>query len=316
MKRTSPFLAVVTALLLATLPIAAAAEEKPKSPPGGPPSQGGWSTFSRGGAVYQFDSDLDEGASFNTTRANLEAGTGYRWNRQDSVSLALSYTYNGYSFSDVDEPGAFSDKPWDDIHSFSLGAPIRYGINNQWSSFFIPSVRSTGESGASFSDTVTGGILGGFAYRFGETLTIGPGIGVISQLEDNPTIIPILIINWKITDKLSLETGRGQAATLGPGLTLNYRANDRWSAAIGGRYEKLRFRLDSSDSNPDGIGEDSSFPLFGSVTHRFSPKSSVSLIGGVELGGELRQEDENGDRIASEKYDPAPFLGLTFNLRW
>ena len=173
-----------------------------------------------------------------------------------------------------------------------------------------------GAGGASFSDTVTGGILGGFAYRFGETLTIGPGIGVVLQLEDNPTIIPILIIDWKITDKLSLETGRGQAATLGPGLTLNYRANDRWSAAIGGRYEKLRFRLDSSDSNPDGIGEDSSFPLFGSVTHRFNPKSSVSLVGGVELGGELRQEDENGDRIASENYDPAPFLGLTFNLRW
>ncbi len=315
MRTKSPFLAVVTTLLLAASPFTAGADDSPKSPPG-EPSPAGWSTFSRGGGVYQFDTDLDEGTSFNATRFNLEAGTGYRWNRQDSVSLALSYTYNGYSFSDGAEPGAFSDKPWEDIHSLSLGVPIRYGIDNNWSTFFIPSVRSTGESGASFSDTVTGGILGGFAYRFGDTLTIGPGIGVVSQLEDNPTIIPILIINWKISDKLSLETGRGQAATLGPGLTLNYRANERWSAAIGGRYEKLRFRLDSSNSNPDGIGEDSSFPLFASVTHRFNPKSSVSLVGGVEFGGELRQEDENGDRIASENYDPAPFLGLTFNMRW
>ena len=315
MRRTSPLLATVIILLTCSLPLTAAAQGKPESPPPGQGS-GGWSHFTRGGAVYQFDADIEDDASFKVTRFNLEAGTGYRWNRQDSVSLALGYTYNGYSFSEGKEPGAFANEPWEDIHNFSLGAPIRYGISNEWSTFVIPSVRSTGESGASFSDTLTGGILGGFAYRFGDRLTIGPGIGVISQLEESATVIPILIINWKMTDKLSLETGRGQAATLGPGLTLNYRANDRWSAAIGGRYEKLRFRLDSSDGNPDGIGEDLSFPLFASVTHRFSPKSSVSLIGGVELGGELRQEDEKGNRIASENYDPAPFLGLTFGLRF
>ena len=315
MRRKSPLLATVTLLLTCLLPLTAAAQDKPDSPRLGQ-GPGGWSQFTRGGAVYQFDADIEDDASFTVTRLNLEAGTGYRWNRQNSVSLALGYTYDGYSFAQGKEPGAFANEPWEDIHTFSLGIPIRYGINNEWSTFVIPSVRSTGESGASFSDTLTGGVLGGFAYRFGDRLTIGPGIGVISQLEESATVIPILIINWKITDKLSLETGRGQAATLGPGLTLNYRANDKWSAAIGGRYEKLRFRLDSSAGNPDGIGEDSSFPLFASVTHRFSPKSSVSLIGGVELGGELRQEDEKGNRIASENYDPAPFLGLTFGIRF
>ena len=315
MRRKSPLLATVTILLTCLLPLTAAAQDKPESPrPGQGP--GGWSQFTRGGAVYQFDADIEDDASFTVTRFNLEAGTGYRWNRQNSVSLALGYTYDGYSFAAGKEPGTFANEPWEDIHTFSLGIPIRYGINNDWSTFVIPSVRSTGESGASFSDTLTGGILGGFAYRFGDRLTIGPGIGIISQLEESATVIPILIINWKITDKLSLETGRGQAATLGPGLTLNYRANDTWSAAIGGRYEKLRFRLDSSAGNPDGSGEDSSFPLFASVTHRLNPKSSVSLIGGVELGGELRQEDEQGNRIASENYDPAPFLGLTFGVRF
>lgn len=321
MREKNPLLAVVVTFLsfalavLLVVPMAASAQDKPNTPPNGQNS-GGWSSFTRGGAVYQFDADVEDDARFNVTRFNLEAGTGYRWNRQDSVSLALGYTYNGYSFSEGSDPGVFSDNPWDDIHSLSLSVPIRYGFGPNWSSFFLPSIRSTGESGASFSDTITGGLLGGFAYRFGDYLTIGPGIGVISQLEESATVIPILIIDWKITDKLSLETGRGQAATLGPGLTLNYRANERWSAAIGGRYEKLRFRLDSSDNNPDGIGEDSSFPLFASVTHRFSPKSSVSLIGGVELGGELRQEDEKGNRVASENYDAAPFLGLTFGVRF
>ncbi len=313
MKKIIP-LCFLSALLI-SLPLVALAQDKPEKRPSGPP-QAGWTSFSRGGAVYQFDSDLDDDGSFNATRFNIEAGSGYGWSRRNSVSLAVSYSYDGYSFSpgSAGQPSAIN--PWDDIHTLSLSVPVRWGVSERWSSFFVPSVRSTGESGADFSDTVTGGILGGFAYRFGENLTIGPGLGVVSQLEDNATIFPILIINWKITDKLSLETGRGLAATLGPGLTLNYQANEKWSYGIGGRYEKLRFRLDSDSAVANGIGEDTAFPLFASATHRFNRKASASLIGGVELGGELRQEDENGDKIASESYDAAAFLGLAFNIRW
>lgn len=278
-------------------------------------TQEGWSTFIRGGAVNQFDTDLEEGGSYRATRFNLQAGQGYAWNRRSSVSLALSYSYDGYSFSSGNADGMAAFKPWDDIHSMDLSLPIRWGIDNDWSTFLIPSVRSSGESGASFSETITGGVLAGFAYRFGDRLTVGPGLGVISQLEENATVFPILIINWRITDKLSLETGRGLAATLGPGLTLNYRANDRWSFLFGGRYEKLRFRLDEKGRVANGIGEDSSFPLFAGATYSFSPKSSISLVGGVELEGELRQEDEEGNRIVKETYDPAGFLGLTFRFR-
>jgi hypothetical protein len=313
MKKTISRL-LLTALMI-SLPAAAIAQEKQKERPPGPPAAG-WTSFSRGGAVYQFDTDLDNGAEFSATRFNIEAGSGYSWTRRNSLSVAVSYSYDDYSFSSGSPAQPNSINPWEDIHTLSLSLPLRWGVSDRWSSFAVPSVRSTGESGADFSDTISGGLLGGFAYRFSDTLSIGPGLGVVSQLEDDPSIFPILLIDWKITDKLSLETGRGLAATLGPGLTLNYRVNPSWNVAVGGRYEKLRFRLDSNSEVPDGIGEDSSFPLFASVTHRFSPKAAVSLVGGLELDGELRQEDKNGDKVASESYDPAAFLGLTFNVRW
>jgi len=308
----------IPCLLLATMllsgPISALAQDEPEKRFAGPPAAG-WSSFARGGAVYQFDTELDSGMEFSSSRFNIEAGAGYSWTRRNTVGLALSLSLDDYSFSSGSaESGSIN--PWDDIQTISLSLPVRWGVSEDWSSFFIPSVGSTGESGADFSDSVTGGFLGGFAYRFGDTLTIGPGIGVVSQLEDDATIFPILIIDWKITERLSLETGRGLAATLGPGLTLNYRVTPKWNLAVGGRYEKLRFRLDSEGEEADGIGEDSSFPLFASVTHRFNPKASVSLVGGLELEGELRQEDKDGNKIASESYDTATFLGLTFNVRW
>lgn len=308
----SRFVISVFLLCLILLPVSLSAAEKPEDQKRfGPPV--GWSSFIRGGGVYQFDTDLDEGGSYDAKRFTIQAGHGYAWDPRTTVSLALGYSYDGYSFSQG--AGIAATDPWEDIHSISLGLPMRKGFGEDWSGFLIPSLRSSGESGASFDDTITGGVLAGFAYRFGDRLTIGPGIGIVSQLEDSATVFPVIIINWKITDTLSLETGRGLGASLGPGLTLNYQANRLWNFAIGGRYEKLRFRLDEDGVVPGGIGEDKSFPLFASCSYSFNPKTQFSLIGGVELGGELKLEDSDGDRIKKESSDPGGFLGLTFRVR-
>ncbi len=232
---------IVSSVILLTSPLLAEDKNEGQDRRG---SRSGWSTFSRGGAVYQFDTDLDKGGSYNASRFNIQAGQSYSWDRRTSVSLALSYSHDSYSFSDGIGDGISAFNPWDNINSFSISSPMRMGIDERWSAFLIPSLRSSGESGASFDETLTGGAFAGVSYKFGDWLTIGPGLGIISQLEESATVFPILIINWKITDSLSLETGRGLAATLGPGLTLNYRPNQQWKFAVGGRYEKLRFRLD------------------------------------------------------------------------
>lgn len=302
---------ILLSLIVFAAPLFAETKDEPPGPPG---SQSGWTSFVRGGGVYQFDTDLDEGGSYDAKRFTIQAGQGYRWNYRTSASLALGYSYDGYSFSNKNNTAAFA--PWEDIHSLSLSLPMRYGIDKDWSTFFIPSVRSSGESGANFDETITGGVLAGFAYRFGDKLTLGPGIGFFSQLEESVTVIPILIINWNITETISLETGRGLGATLGPGLTLNYHPNKVWNFAIGGRYEKLRFRLDKDGPIPSGVGEDQSFPLFASCTYSLSPKTQISLVGGVELGGELIVEDDDGRSVKEESSDPGGFLGLTFNIRF
>jgi len=278
------------------------------------PGAAGWTGMVRGGGIVQTDTDLDEGGSFQSTRFNIQAGQGYRWGYTDAVSLTLGYSYDGYDFSNGGDGLAARD-PWSDINTISLSAPMRYGINRQWSAFLIPSVRSTGESGADFDDTLSGGVFTGVSYRFGDRLTIGPGVGVVGQIEDSATIFPVLIIDWKITDTISLETGRGLAATLGPGLTLTYKPHERWRFYAGGRYEKLRFRLDSSGTIPGGIGEDKSFPLYGGCSYTVGENTTINFLAGVELGGELRLEDEDGEKIADDSYDSVPFFGLTFNIR-
>lgn len=295
------------------LPPVASSKENPQHTTGRP--QAGWSTSVRGGAVYQFDSDLDEGGNYSSSRLNIEVGQTYSWSRRNTATLSLGYSHDAYGFSGGEPGGIAFGAPWEDIHTLSISSPLRKGIGEKWTAFLIPSLRSTGESGADFSNTITGGGFTGVSYRLSDRLTIGPGIGAFTQLEDSATVFPVLIINWKISDKFSLETGRGLAATLGPGLTLSYRATPKLRIAIGGRYEKLRFRLDKDGTVADGIGEDSSFPIFASCTYNINSKAAVSLVGGVETGGELKLEDSKGNSILEESYDSGIFSGITFRMR-
>jgi hypothetical protein len=38
--------------------------------------------------------------------------------------------------------------------------------------------------------------------------------------------------------------------------------------------------------------------------------NNTDLLGGVNVGGSLRVEDDKGGRIADDGYDPAGFLGV------
>jgi hypothetical protein len=274
-----------------------------------------WSTFIRGGYVYQFDTDLDNGnGSFTADRFFVQPGIMYAPDHTRSFSLAFGYGYDGYDFKGENSFGAL--QPWDDVHSFRLSTPIRFTKGQNWSFFIVPTLRVTGESGADLNDSLTGGGFAGFAYRLNKRLTIGPGIGIISQIEDDASIFPVLIINWKITDTLSLGTGQGLGATLGPGISLNWRMTEQWHFSLGGRYEKLRFRLDDKAETPNGIGQDTSFPVFGGVTYNLNSSARVSIIGGLELAGELQLEDHDGNELEQQDYESAIFLGLSFYFRF
>jgi len=272
-----------------------------------------WSVFTEGAFLYQFDSGIDSGGSFGASRLLFEGGFTYAPDFRRSVSIAVGYDRTAYDYEG--QPGIAPEAPWGTIHTISIGAFVRYGINRKWTLFMIPTLRTTAESGADFGDAITGGGLAGFSYRFGDRLTLGPGIGVISQIEDDPSVFPVLFVNWRIAEKLSLETGGGLGATRGPGLVLNWDPAGKWRVFVGGRYEQTDFRLRDSGGEQGGIGSNREVPVFGGVIWRIQPGLQVNLIGGVELGGKLGQADAGGKILNEQSYQTAGFIGIGFRFR-
>jgi hypothetical protein len=270
-----------------------------------------WFFPTDGAYLHQFASDLDDGGSLSVNRFYIQTGSTFSPKPQQSISLVVGYEFNGYDFSE--ENNRAIPLFWDDIHSLRISLPVRWRKNSRWTLFAAPSIRFTGEQSADWGEAATAGGFAGFSYRINDRLIIGPGIGIFSQLEESTSFFPILLISWKITDRLSLRTGRGLAATLGPGLILNWKYTDTLEFHAGCRYEKLRFRLDDNGQAPEGIGEDTSFPLVFGATYHFNHNARLTLAGGAAFGGELRLEDDIGRLRVKDHHDPAPLLGLIFH---
>ena len=86
-------------------------------------------------------------------------------------------------------------------------------------------------------------------------------------------------------------------------------------------FQSRRFRLRDRNraGNPPrrpnrnddgGVGQETEMPIFLAIGWKPSPKTSIDLLGGVAVAGNVRVEDEDGGRIKDDSYDPAPFLGL------
>jgi len=280
----------------------------------GPPEARDWQWTLQAAAVHQFEADFDKGGDVSVNRAFASLGVGRQVTERLRIGIDFGYGEDSYDFSGTTGFGALD--PWGDIREMRISLPVRYFASREWMLFAIPSLRYQAEQGASLDDGRSGGLLAGAIYRFSDTFSIGPGLGVFSEIEDDTSVFPILLIDWKLSDTLSLETGGGLAASRGPGLQLTWQPLSRWRFALGGRYEKTRFRLDDKGAAPGGVGEDEAIPLYALAEYSWSDDLKLSLIGGAEVGGNLRLEDKSGNLVSESDMGTAPFLGLTFKGRF
>lgn len=279
-----------------------------------PQQRGPWSFSIDGGGLHQTEVDLEDAGGFAVDRWFLGAGVTFSWDARTSLGASIGGGRTIYEFNDETTFGG--GEPWGTVEDSRLSFTGRFGFGDKGAVFIIPTVRLNGEKGASNSDSRTWGIFGAVAWRLSQDLTIGPGIGVFSRLEDGTRAFPVLAIDWNISERWNLSTGRGLASSVGPGLTLSYKLNDDWSFGLAGRYEDLEFRLDNEGPAAGGIGRDQSFPMILNARLTPNPKMDFSFFAGLEFGGKLKLKDAMDIVIDESEYDPAPIFGATFEFRF
>ncbi len=299
---------IIAALTLTTLLFAIPASAQQQN-------AGPWFFSIDGIGAHQSEADLkDSSGGFARDAWIVRAGLDYAWSRRGSVGLSVGGGAYIYDFND--ESGFGGGEPWHKVNDARVTLSGRFGIGKTGQLFIVPTVRFNGESGASASDSRTFGVYAAAAWRLRENLTIGPGIGVFSRLENGTQVFPILAIDWDISDRWNLSTGRGLASSQGPGLTLSYTLNDDWSFGLTGRYENVEFRLDDKGPAPGGVGRDQSMPLVFSARLTPNKKLNLTVLAGLAVNGELKLKNSNGDTLEETNYDPALLFGAAFEYRF
>jgi hypothetical protein len=258
-----------------------------------------------GGVEQSADADLEADGEVSVFRVNTQAAVTLRPGPGWQVGLRTAYTVASYDFSGTTGLGGLD--PWDNLHLLSVTAPVTYRASNRWSIFGAPLLQFNAESGANLSKGLMGGGIFGASYTVNETLTLGAGMGGISQIEDNALVFPVVFFHWRIHDRWQLGM-RGNTAR--GGVEISYRIRDNLETAIGASYAFHRFRLDDEGVAPNGVGETSSLPLTARASYQFHPNISLEVYGGVAVAGNLRLEDQDGHRILKTDVDPAPLAGI------
>jgi len=265
--------------------------------------------------AHQSEADMkDSGGGFARDAWFARAGADYAWNQSDSVGISVGGGAYTYDFNE--DSGFGGGEPWHKVKDARITFSGRFGLGDTGQIFIVPTLRYNGESGASASDSRTFGIFAAAAWRLRDNLTIGPGVGIFSRLENSTRIFPILAIDWNITERWNFSTGRGLASSQGPGLTLSYKLSDDWSFGLTGRFENVEFRLDDKGTAPGGVGRDHSMPLVFSARLQPNEHLNLNVFAGLAINGELKLKNSAGDTVEETDYDPALLFGAAFEYRF
>ena len=262
--------------------------------------------------IHQFDTDIGRSGEFRLDRVLARADGKRKISEAVRLGIGANYDYSDYSFT-----GTLNDQiadPWNEVHALNLSVSALFDLDRNWMLFVAPSVGVAAEAGADWGDSMGYGGIVWTSYRFSPSLTLGLGAGVFSKPEE-VSAFPLIIVDWKITDRLRMANPL-QAGPTGPaGLELSYTFND-FTIAAGGSYRSARFRLDDHGPVSNGVGEDRSFPLWVRFSAKVGKAGTLGLYSGAMVGGKMTIEDSRGHKIFDESYDASPFIAATISFKF
>lgn len=277
-------------------------------PPGGPPAV---SFFASLKGTLGFKSDLkDTTGSVSVSRITPELGVFARVGQQGRLIATLNLEYSTYNFDGPTGLVPANNQPWEDVFNERLTVIYTYEAQNNWEYLVGANIGFTHADGANLGKSLTGGLILGTSYQLNPKLKLGLGVGIFTQLEDNIFVIPIPIVEYKATDKLTIGNRNR------PGVFATYDATDQWQLTGGISWSFRDFRLAKNGLIPDGVGKDRRFPLEFGAIYNPSRRLSLEATAGIDLGIQYRVLDSNGNEIANNRAKPAPFVRLGATLRF
>ena len=265
------------------------------------------------GGSQQFKADIDKNnaGSFSISRAKVGVKVPVRLNDNFTLSTTARYALDYFDF----DAGAknFLGVTWDDINTIAAASVLSWNDKDSaWSYYGGGFVKMSAESGASLNRSANGGGLGGFNYKFNDNLTLGAGVAVMSVLEENAAVLPLVTARWKFAENWVLNAGLTDVATAGYGVDVKWLFNKDWDFSLGGQVHRSRFRIDGNSANgtQNSIATEESGTIYAASTLHATSEVDLTAFAGAAVGGKLKLADSKGNHEQKADYKSAAIIGL------
>ena len=224
----------------------------------------------------------------------------------------LDYVYTRFTLGSAHRPHDAGLEPFGRVEEIRLMAQVLTPWSKTWSSQLFAVVSSAFESGAAPEDALSGAVALGMTRRFSARLSAGFGALLVHQLEGHSiTFLPIALVDWRITQRLTLRSRQD--------VTLTYLlgARQRLSvAAVASFLERKQYRLADSGALAGGAAELGGYTLGFRLTWR--PAPVLALEGAVEapLDQNLRVLDRRGRKVVDTAVEDGLQLSVTVRYRF
>jgi len=261
----------------------------------------------------QFRTDMSQGGNFELYELDARLRVMRQFSSEWAAGFSVSYGYDRWTWRNP--VGVAAQAPWGGISTPSVGLALQYSPTPGLRFGFNPSIEWAGEDGVGTKSSAIYGAVLSASNTFSKDLTLGVGAGVFRELGENK-VFPFLVINWKITDQLTLRNPLPAGPAGGAGLELAYAINSNWSIGAGGAYRKYRFRLNDSGPFAGGIGQNRMIPLFARVSYAFTPKTSLDFYAVAVTSGNVQAQSADGQSSFNTGYDTGLGLAINFSHRF
>ncbi len=270
-----------------------------------------------GGYIHQFSSSIDQGASMSADRFYGSFSARFYENQDLSLMLAMGYEFDWYHWSGNSSLG--NAKPFNDVNLFALQLRGTYKLNQEWSISAGGIFGLAGETEADAGSSLYGGGIASVNWTPNKDFLLGLGVLAVTQIEDQPIIIPVPVVHIRFAEEWVLSTMRRPPASPFVGIDVAWEpVNSKVDFAFGIGWQQRRFRL-GSNADPllnNGVGEDQSWAALISLGYDLLPSLRVDLIAGTTFYEKLQLETSSGRVPRDATLSPNALLGAFVTYRF
>lgn len=263
------------------------------------------------GYIHQFSADIGDDASMGADRFYGSYSARVYSSNDLNVTVAMGYEFDWYHWSGVSELGVAD--PFGSVNLFGLQARGSFKVADGWTASLGGIFAIAGESDADAGDSLYGGGIGSIAWTPTANMMLGLGVLGVTQIENDPIIIPIPVLHWHFADDWLLSTIRRPPASPFVGVDVAWEPEgSKVDVAFGIGWQLRRFRLGTNNDPTinNGVGEDQSWAAFVSVGYDFTPTCRLDMLVGTTFYEQLQIQASNGSNTRSTTVDPNALLGV------